>query len=201
MDGFFLWYANCLQELKSINMKKVLLSVSLFVFVLAGISCSKIKDAIFPLLDINLPSFQFSVPAIPIVLGSEASLGSFDVNFNLDSIIKANTAGAFGAGAVSTIKVKKIAVSLTNADAANNLANFESARFTFSSNAKATPVEIATFSFPDTFSTTNTAEPVNSPELKEYLSGTKLTYTLYGKARRTTSKPLNFNVAVTLSAK
>lgn len=182
-------------------MKKVLLSVSLFVFVVAGISCKKIKEAIFPLIDVNLPSFQFAVPAIPIVLSSEASLGSFSVNFNLDSLIRANTAGAFGAGAVSTVKVKKIVVSLTNADAANNLANFESARFTFSSNTKTTPVEIATFSFPDTFSTTYTAEPANSPELKDYLLGSELTYTLYGKARRTTSKALNFNVAVTLSAK
>lgn len=182
-------------------MKKVLLSVSLLVFLVACMSCNKIKDAIFPSIDINLPSFQFTVPAIPIVLNSEASLGSFNVNFNLDSIIKANTAGAFGAGAVSTVKVKKMVVSLTNGDAPNNLANFESARFTFSSNTKTTPVEIATFSFPDAFSTTYAAEPVNSPELKEYLSGSQLTYTLFGKARRTTSKPLNFNVVVTLSAK
>lgn len=182
-------------------MKKVLISVSLLIFVIAGMSCNKIKDAIFPSIDVNLPAFQIRVPAIPIVLNSEASLGSFTINFNLDSIIRANTAGAFGAGAVSTIKVKKMVISVSNGDAANNLANFESARFTFSSNTKTTPAELVSITLTDTFATSYTAEPTSSPELKEYLTGTQLTYSLFGKARRTTSKPLNFSVAITLSAK
>ena len=182
-------------------MKKVLISVSLLIFVIAGMSCNKIKDAIFPSIDVNLPAFQIRVPAIPIVLNSEASLGSFTMNFNLDSIIRANTAGAFGAGAVSTIKVKKMVISVSNGDAANNLANFESARFTFSSNTKTTPAELVSITLTDTFTTSYTAEPTSSPELKEYLTGTQLTYSLFGKARRTTSKPLNFSVAITLSAK
>ena len=182
-------------------MKKVLISVSLLIFVIAGMSCNKIKDAIFPSIDVNLPAFQIRVPAIPIVLNSEASLGSFTINFNLDSIIRANTAGAFGAGAVSTIKVKKMVISVSNGDAANNLANFESARFTFSSNTKTTPAELVSITLTDTFTTSYTAEPTSSPELKEYLTGTQLTYSLFGKARRTTSKPLNFSVAITLSAK
>ena len=182
-------------------MKKVLISVSLLIFIIAGMSCNKIKDAIFPSIDVNLPAFQFRVPAIPIVLSSEASLGSFTMNFNLDSIIRANTAGAFGAGAVSTIKVKKMVITVSNGDAANNLANFESARFTFSSNTKTTPAELVSINFPDTFATTYMAEPASSPELKEYLAGTQLTYSLFGKARRITSKPLDFSVAITLSAK
>ena len=182
-------------------MKKVLISVSLLIFVIAGMSCNKIKDAIFPSIDVNLPAFQIRVPAIPIVLSSEASLGSFTINFNLDSIIRANTAGAFGAGAVSTIKVKKMVISVSNGDGANNLANFESARFTFSSNTKTTPAELVSITLTDTFATSYTAEPTSSPELKEYLTGTQLTYSLFGKARRTTSKPLNFSVAITLSAK
>lgn len=182
-------------------MKKVLISVSLLIFVIAGLCCNKIKDAIFPSIDVLLPAFQIRVPAIPIVLSSEASLGSFTINFNLDSIIRANTAGAFGAGAVSTIKVKKMVISVSNGDAANNLANFESARFTFSSNTKTTPAELVSTTLTDTFATTYTAEPTSSPELKEYLTGTQLTYSLFGKARRTTSKPLDFSVAITLSAK
>lgn len=182
-------------------MKKIVVAMSLLVLVIAGMSCNKIKEAIFPTIDVNLPSFQFTVPAIPLVLSSEASLGSFSMNFNLDSIIRANTAGAFGAGAVSTVKVKKMVISVANADANNNLANFESARFTFSSNTKTTPAEIVAINFPDAFATSYTAEPTNSPELKEYLSGTTLTYNLFGKARRTTSKPLDFTVGVTLSAK
>ena len=92
-------------------------------------------------------------------------------------------------------------ITVSNGDAANNLANFESARFTFSSNTKTTPAEIISITFPDTFATSYTAQPTNSPELKEYLSGNTLTYTLYGKSRRTTNKPLDFRVAVTLSAK
>ncbi|MCY7420179.1 MAG: hypothetical protein LH478_00315 [Chitinophagaceae bacterium] len=182
-------------------MKKVVISASLIILVIAGMSCKKIKDAIFPSIDVDLPAFQFTIPAIPLVLSNEVSLGSFAVNFNLDSIIRANTAGAFGAGAVSTVKVKKMVITVSNGDAANNLANFESARFTFSSNTKTTPAEITLITFPDTFATTYTAQPADSPELKEYLSGNTLTYNLYGKSRRTTTKPLDFRVAVTLSAK
>lgn len=182
-------------------MKKLFITVSLIGALIGITSCNKIKDALFPAIDVELPAFQFSIPAIPFVLNSEASLGSFTMKFNLDSIIRANTAGAFGAGAVSTVKVKQMVISIPNGDQLNNLANFESARFTFSSNTKTTPAEILSITFPDTYSTSTTFTPTDSPELKEYLSGSELTYTLYGKARRITTKSLTFNIQVTLSAK
>jgi hypothetical protein len=182
-------------------MKKHLFMYSIAVLLVSISACNKVRDALMPAIDVDLPAFQFPIPAIPFVLPNEASLGSFTTTFNMDSIIRANTGGAFGAGAVSTIKVKQITIGLLNGDALNNLSNFESARFTFYSNTKSTPVEIFNVVFPDTFSTSLTVNPENSPELKEYLKGTQLTYTLYGRARRVTTKALTFNIQVTLSAK
>lgn len=182
-------------------MKKFLIAVTIVAMGLSLGACNKIKEAVLPAIDVDLPAFQFTIPAIPFVLSSEASLGSFTTTFNMDSIIRANTGGAFGASAVSTVKVKQMTIALSNADALNNLSNFENARFTFYSNTNSTPAELFNITFPDTFSSSVTVTPENSPELKEYLKGTQLTYTLYGRARRVTNKPLNFTVQVKLTAK
>jgi hypothetical protein len=183
-------------------MKKILLTVVIASGLVIGFSaCNKVREALFPAIDVNLPAFQFSVPAIPVILNDEATLGSFTVPFNLDSIVRGNTGGTFGAGAVATVKVKQMVISVLNGDQNNNLANFESARFTLASNTKTNAAELISINFPDVYTITTTATPGNSPELKEYLAGTQLTYVLYGKARRTTSKPLTFNIAITLSAK
>ncbi len=181
-------------------MKQYTMGALLLITLTMG-ACSKIRDAIFPTIEVDLSAFQFTVPAFPVVLPNEASLGSFSMNFNLDSIIRANTAGAFGAGAVSSLTVKKMVISITNADANNDLSNFETARFVLSSDAETAPAEIINVSFADTPAQSKTVEPASHPELKPYLLGKELTYTLFGKARRPTTKPLNFSIALTLNAK
>lgn len=183
-------------------MKKILPTFVIAIGLVIGFgACNKVREALFPAIDVNLPAFQFSVPAIPVVLNNEAILGSFTVPFNLDSIVRANTGGAFGAGAVATVKVKQMVISVLNGDQNNNLANFESVRFTLASNTKTNAAELISITFPDVYAVSTTATQNNSPELKDYLTGTQLSYTLYGKARRTTSKALTFNIAITLSAK
>ncbi len=149
-------------------MKNLFLSLATITLIGTS-SCKKIdeiKERIFAPIDINLPEFQVAIPAILFVPPNEMSLGSFTSSFNLDSTVKANTGGAFGASAVSTMKVKQMTVTVSNPDQLNNLSNFESARFTFSSNTNTTPAELASFSFPDVYAATNTAVPANSPELK-----------------------------------
>lgn len=185
-------------------MKKTRIFLALAFIAYLASSCKKlqeIKDQIFSPIDVNVPSFQFTVPAIPIVISGEASLGSISSRINLDSTIRANTGGVFGLSSVSSIKVKQMVINITNADAANNLANFESARVSLSSNTNTTQSEIATFSFPDTFSNSSTSAQTNNPDLISYFSGNELNYNLYGRARRITTKPLNFVVSVTLSVK
>ena len=94
-------------------MKKHLFVWSMAAILLSLSACNKVKDALMPAIDVDLPAFQFTIPAIPFVLPGEASLGSFTTTFNMDSIIRANTGGAFGANAVSTVKVKQMTIALS----------------------------------------------------------------------------------------
>lgn len=183
-------------------MKKLPVVLSIAVILLGGFtSCSKIVDKIFPGVDAKIPDLQLTVPIIPIVPPNEMTFGTFSAHINLDSTIRANTGGVFGIGVVSSIKVKQIVVSITNADDLNNLSNFESGRVVMTSDNNNVPVTLATLSFPDINSSSLTVTPTDSPELINYLKGSEVTYTMYGKARRITTKPLNMNVSVTLRIK
>ena len=180
--------------------KLLILLTSIFLLAAATSSCKKIVSAIFKGTDINVPAIQITIPVILAVTSNEISLGSFSQQINVDSIIKANTAGVFGINAVSSIKLKQASFSISNADALNNLSNFESARVMLQSNTNSSPVEIISINFPDTFSASNSYVPASSPELLPYLKGSNLTYNVFGKVRRITSKPINLLVQVTLRA-
>lgn len=191
-------------------MKKLIGSVFLVVFITAGIvSCKKIINSIFPGVDVDIPEVTFTVPAPPPlppgfpVPTNEQSIGSLSQSFNLDSAVKAKTAGQFGAGDVTSVKISKIVINMANADDKNNFSNFESARFTLASNNGGQEIDVASFNpFPQTFtpSVTYTA-PDDAPELRSYLNGNKLTYNVYGKLRRYTTKALSISVKVTLKVK
>lgn len=182
-------------------MRKVFISIFASTILLAGFSsCKKLIAAVFGGTDVNVPEVQVTIPAVIAVTSNEISLGSFSFYFNLDSIVKANTAGVFGANAVNSIKVKQVKITITNADQFNNLANFQSARVTLQSNTNTTPAELFSVIFADTYASTYTYTPTNSPELLSYIKGSNISYTIYGKTRRTTNKPLTMVVAVTLRA-
>lgn len=180
-------------------MKKIIGSVLLVVLIAAGVAgCKKIIKAVFPGLDVDAPTITFTLPAIPFAPPNELHIATFKQHFNLDSVVKAQTNGAFGATDVASVQVKQITFNLSNADAQNNLANFESARFTFSSSSTSSVAEVANIQFPDTFADSYTYTSTNAPELISYLSGNELTYDVYGKLRRITTKPLTLTVKVTL---
>ena len=181
---------------------KKLSVLSLMLLVIAGItSCGKIVDKVFPGVDAKVPDIQLTIRIVPVVFSNEFSLGSFTTRINLDSTIRANTAGVFGIGIVSSIKVKEIVINLPNADNLNNLANFETARVTFTAPNNSAPLTVAALNFPDTYAATSTHTPTDSPELLDYLKGSEVTYTVYGRARRTTTKALNMTVSVTVRVK
>lgn len=167
--------------------------------IVAGLfSCKKIIRKIFQGIDADIPVFTVTFPPIPYAPPNELSIGSFSQQFNLDSTIRANTGDVYGADDVSSVKIKQIVFDVENADEQNNISNFESARLTFSSNTKTDTVTIASITFPDTYATTYTYTPANSPELMPYLSGSILTYNAFGKIRRITTMPLTMNIRVTL---
>lgn len=183
-------------------MKKIGALLSVLVLFTTITGCKKVIDKIFDGFDADVPAIEVKLPIIPLAPPQEIQIGSFTQRFNLDSTIKANSDNTFGAGDVKSIKVKSIQFSLLDADANNNVSNFESARFTFHSNANATPVQIASVNFPDVYATSFTyTSDANAPELKDYLKGNELTYTVFGKIRRTTSKTLPLSIQVTLTVK
>ena len=180
-------------------MRKIVVSVLTVAIVVAGLAgCKKIVRSLFQGIDADVPTFTVPLPPIPVVPPGEVALPSFTQHFNLDSTIRANTNNVYGAEDVSSVKVKQIVFNLTNADTLNNISNFESARVTLSSNAKTDTVTIASVTFPDTYATTYTYTPVNSPELKPYLVGSILYYNAYGRLRKITTKPLTLELKVTL---
>ncbi len=183
-------------------MKKiVILFIVTLIFFAALPSCKKLIKAVFGGTDVNVPAFQVNIPTVIAVTSYEIPIGSFSINFNLDSTVKANTAGVFGANDVNSVKVKQVNINITNADSLNNLANFESARVTLQSNSNNNPVELFNITFPDAYASTYSYTPTNSPELLPYLKGTSITYNIYGKMRRITNKPLTMVVSVILRAK
>jgi hypothetical protein len=191
------------------RMKKVIISALFATFIVGGLcSCSKVLSKIFGGVDVNLPDIVVPGPAPPEFLRGqpgipgENPLPSYTQSFNLDSIVKANTAGAFGAEDVNSVKVKKIVFTVLNPDADNNLRNFKSARFELASNTNTTPVSIASFQFPDAYSETLTYDASDdAPELKGYLTGTSLSYYSYGEVRRFPTRDMTLTVKVTIAAK
>jgi hypothetical protein len=196
---------------KKKQMKKAA-GLVLLIIVFAGVvsSCSKVINSVFPGVDVDVPEVIFTIPAppplppgIPVPTG-EQSLGNLTQRFNLDSAVKAKTNGQFGAGDVTSVKIKQMVFNMSNADQQNNFSNFESARFTFASNAGTnTPeLEVASVTFPQTYTTMVTyTAPDNAPELRPYLNGTMLTYNVYGRLRRFTTKALSISVVVTMKVK
>ena len=162
---------------------------------------------LFPGVDTDVPEIVVTIPFIDVPPGTpvptdEIQFPPYAQHFNMDSAIKAHTGGAFGASDVSSVKIKQIIFTIINPDSLNNLSNFESARFTFKSNSNSVPLSIASFNFSDTYAATTTyIAPANTPELRSYLDGTELTYTVYGKLRRYTTKSIKFSVNITLRVK
>jgi len=139
------------------KMKRKILTAILLIATVASVSsCKKIIKAIFPGFETNIPVIKLTLPPIVVVTPEETKIGTYTQHFNLDSVIRANTSGAFNESDVSSIKVKTIVFTILNPDQLNNLVNFESVRFTFSSNANTNPAQIAAVNFPDEYQSTIT---------------------------------------------
>jgi len=159
----------------------------------------EIKKKLLPSFNVNIPDIHLSIPPIAFVSAKEIPVGALKTPINLDSTIRANTAGTLGAAAITSVTVEKIVVKLKNASESNNLANFESARMRIYSNNDTAAADIANINFPDVFSDSLAVTPANRPEISNYLRGSQLGYNLFWKNRRTTSKYLKLVVRVTLS--
>ena len=171
-------------------------SIFLILFVLIGCTCNEIKQKLLPSFNVNIPRFELTIPPLNEVIKTEIPVGALKTPINMDSTIRAKTGGTFGANAVHYVKVKKVVLKVKNADAKNNLANFESARMTIYN--ETTSTDIASITFPKTYTDSITIIPVNSPDITSYLKGAELAYNVYWKNRKITSKFLKLALEITV---
>jgi hypothetical protein len=180
-------------------MRKNLITISaLFIIVIIFSGCKKIAAKIFGGFDTSV-DYQISVPIIPVVSPFQLPVGQYLYKFNLDSVVKSQTAGIYNANDVTSIKAKKFDITITDADQLNNISNFQSVRVTIHSNTNNTPAELFSVTFTDTYAAAFST-PGNDTELLSYLKGSDIIYTMYAKNRRITTKPLTILLSVSIRA-
>ena len=168
--------------------------------IIAGLlSCADLKKKVLPSFRVNAPDINLTIPPIAFVSENEVPVGALKTRINMDSAIRANTAGAFGASAVTSVKVRKITIKLLNGNMANNLSNFEHARMRIYSNTDTASADIADITFPQTYSDSLSVTPAGDTEISHFLKGAELGYNLFWKNRRITTQFLKLRVSLTLS--
>ena len=161
--------------------------------VLLSASCKKVKDALQKDFDITPDAIEATVP--PVTTTDETTvIGTFTVDMNLDSLVNSYTS-QFGIGNIKSIKITSFKVALLNANASNNISNFESASAEISAPGQGAKVLVQSNNIPDTYAESLTLPVTGGDiELKDYVKATTFNYVLRGKARRTTSKELRVKV-------
>ena len=162
------------------------------------LSCTEeIKKKVLPTFTVKVPGIQLTIPAIKFVSDKELPVGALRTPLNMDSTLKANTSGAFGAASITSVKVKTITLRVTNADTLNHLGNFETARMKIFNDS--TSAEILNVRFPEQFTDSITIFPANQSEIVSFLKGETLDYNLYWKNRKRTAKALKLKVNITFA--
>src|SRR4051812_36395406 len=101
---FYYWYTYCtVFRSKCMIMKKA--PMRLIISILIFASCmdadvNQIKQKLLPSFNVNIPDINLIVPPLPKVLNKEIPVGALKTHINMDSTIKAYTAGTFGANSV-----------------------------------------------------------------------------------------------------
>jgi hypothetical protein len=177
----------------------------LFLFLMCALSvfsfssCEKIKEKIFESFTAKGADFQFTIPVVSST--TEATVGSQNVNLNVDSTIKAATNGFFGLDILKAVNAEEVTLNLLNPDESNNLANFESLKVKISANNGSNSVIVASLSNPDTYSTSVKLNVDDTKQLIDFLKTAPVRYEIVGKARRVTTKALNAQLVVKLKFK
>jgi hypothetical protein len=180
-------------------MKNTILKLIVLMIIMESCTCNEIKEKLLPAFTVNIPEINLTVPPLPIVTDKEIPVGALKTHINMDSTIKVNTAGTFGANSVHFVKVEKMVIKAMNADANNNLSNFETARMRIYADTAST--DIAIINFPTAYSDSITVIPPTSPDISNYLRGSDLAYNLFWKNRKKTKKFLQLNVKISVSVK
>ncbi|MCW3124105.1 MAG: hypothetical protein JWQ38_3597 [Flavipsychrobacter sp.] len=164
-------------------------------------SCDKVKNAV-KTPDITFTGANTDV-VIPITTNTTAqgSVATGTVSYNIDSMIKAQSGGVVSYSSIKSVKINKMVLTLNDADADNNFANFQYAGATFNTDATtAGPYTVAYIeNNPNTYASSLDLNIVDKEkDLKQYFkSNVVFTYAVIGKLRTATTKELHCHVEVT----
>jgi len=179
-------------------MRKVVLSACVASAMILGFSsCEKVKDKVFPSFETNGGTVHLSVPAISTV-NNNVAFDETTIVFNLDSAIKAYSAGKFSISNAESVKIKTVTVDV-DGDDQNNISNFSHVTIKVSSNSNTTGAVIVDADLMDV-DQPNVING-NNVELKGYLTGNQITYTISGKLRRATTVELPLTLDVVFDVK
>ena len=146
-------------------------------------------------IDFEVPVVEFA----PISIDSVATPGEA---INLDSVVRAHTNNQFTVDDVTAVYVDKLRIELTNADADNNLQNFEGVRLTLKSvDASVAPVEICNTEIPDEYSDRLDLPVYDDRNLKPIIASRGIIYLAGISARRNTNKVLTGKLTVSFDIK
>lgn len=155
-------------------------------------SCDKVASLLQYDLAMQTASAEVVIPPTTDTVGS--SSGSQTVYYNIDSFIKANTGNVLGLNNITSAKIQSCTITLENPTSANNFANFRSAYGSVYSNSNTTPYTLSITSNPDTYSDVLTMPLDTSVNLKPYLTGNQITYSMGGSLRRATTDSIHCRV-------
>jgi hypothetical protein len=191
---------------KILQMKKNVLAMLFAVLIVAlSTGCKKALQALFAGVEVPLSEVRITVPPNPIappIYTGAIKLDRITQRLNLDSLVKANTGNKFGIADVSSVKLKEMLVTIAaGANAGNNFQNFENVKVDFSSNSNNTPIQIASYDFPDVYADQTNIATANSPELVNYIKANELYYDLTVKPRRPTTQALTMVIKATAIVK
>jgi len=150
--------------------------------------CKKIIDKVFSGFDLTLTAIPTVISPIPVSYYPFSIASTW--KFNLDSIVKAESRGAFEASDLTSVKVKQTTLRLQNADSLTNLADLHSVSISLYSDTIRMPVTLVTANVPDTAINTLAFDASTSPEILPYLQGSNITYVVTVVLRRPTTHNL-----------
>lgn len=165
-------------------------------------ACDTLKDKLFKAFSTGGGDIEFTVPIITST-GRVDTVAQEVFYLNIDSVIKAETGGAFTLDIIDKVSVESAEVVINNPDADNNIANFDFGTLIFSTYNNATSdwnqaMIVASGDIPDAYAERFNLIVRDDVNLKDYLRSTKITYAYAARARRVTTKPIDGVVKVRL---
>lgn len=174
-------------------MKKTFYVIAVAISAIAFVSCDKLIEWAFKSYEANI---EFQTNIDPVLAGVTGTLGTSTVSYNLDAEVRKNTENKVGADFITQMYVKNITITATNANATNNLSNFETMSIVL--NDGSGPVTIGPFSIPNSNLTTISLPVTDSPNIRRFFNGSNVSFAIIGKARTETNIRLNIDVSSTI---